>query len=360
MLETPLVVIDTSELRRLHFDWSHPTLRALRDHVDQRTLRILIPSVFFREIRSQIATLAREAHAKLQDMRRISPHLAAVNGLNEMLRKLPTADEMVTTAIAAADRFLRDELDGALLVADYLNGEQLLDQYFEGKPPFAAEKGKRHEFPDAIALLTLIPWLEKNKSKAYLVSRDGRLREACSQLACLLPVDNLETVLGYATGENGLKAVLETYLREHWNASLEARIQEEFESLGFVLEPWDGEVEDVEPTEALEPSELEILVRKDRELTARGTSEVSFNALAEYADYGSSVYDTETGNYLYLRQVRQNIQRKATVEVIFRARLNEDFSAVESVTINLPSTQTVIINLGEDALANEEEHCAVR
>lgn len=47
-----------------------------------------------------------------------------------------------------------------------------MEMYFSTEPPFETGKDKKNEFPDAIALLALEGWAEKNKINIIAVSQD--------------------------------------------------------------------------------------------------------------------------------------------------------------------------------------------
>lgn len=85
--------------------------------------------------------------------------------------------EVIETFINAADPkacLLALESNTGLEVISYkgVDSGELADLYFEGKELFGKGR-KRNEFPDAIALLSLEAWAEKNKKKILAVSQDG-------------------------------------------------------------------------------------------------------------------------------------------------------------------------------------------
>ncbi|MEV3842596.1 PIN domain-containing protein [Aeromonas veronii] len=55
---------------------------------------------------------------------------------------------------------------------EYANLSRLMEMYFSTEPPFETGKDKKNEFPDAIALLALEGWAEKNKINIIAVSQD--------------------------------------------------------------------------------------------------------------------------------------------------------------------------------------------
>lgn len=72
---------------------------------------------------------------------------------------------------------------------------QLIDLYFNKKPPFHNENPKKSEFPDAIALASLEAWSIKENRKILVVSRDGDWKSFCDQSNRLYLLNDLATAL---------------------------------------------------------------------------------------------------------------------------------------------------------------------
>tara|TARA_R110000851_G_scaffold218422_2_gene371334 strand:- start:4361 stop:5512 length:1152 start_codon:yes stop_codon:yes gene_type:complete len=58
-----------------------------------------------------------------------------------------------------------------VVAADRAEMKSVLDKYFKNEPPFGS-KGKKNEFPDAIALVSLEDWAKENNKKILAVSDD--------------------------------------------------------------------------------------------------------------------------------------------------------------------------------------------
>lgn len=93
---------------------------------------------------------------------------AAQEAIKEIVDKLPTADDHARTELKA---FMAD-CGGEVVPAKLALTEDVIKAYFRGDPPFSA-KGKKNEFPDSIALLSLEAWAKENKKRILAVSRDG-------------------------------------------------------------------------------------------------------------------------------------------------------------------------------------------
>lgn len=76
----------------------------------------------------------------------------------------------VAQAKGMMDRFI-EETGAQVIPLEGVSSAKLIDMYEQGIPPFAA-KGKKHEFPDAIALLTLGQWADAQGRNLLAVSND--------------------------------------------------------------------------------------------------------------------------------------------------------------------------------------------
>jgi hypothetical protein len=83
---------------------------------------------------------------------------------------------------------------GEVIAADTVDMKPLLDRYFRNEAPFAS-KGKKNEFPDAIALLTLESWAIQNKKRILAVSNDGDWKSFADQSEHIDVVDDLGKAL---------------------------------------------------------------------------------------------------------------------------------------------------------------------
>ncbi|PRY78253.1 hypothetical protein CLV80_104219 [Yoonia maritima] len=78
--------------------------------------------------------------------------------------------------------------------ADTVAVRSLLDRYFKNDAPFAS-KGKKNEFPDAIALLTLERWAIEKQKRILAVSNDGDWKSFAEQSEYIDVVDDLGKAL---------------------------------------------------------------------------------------------------------------------------------------------------------------------
>lgn len=68
---------------------------------------------------------------------------------------------------------------------------ELLNKYFKNESPFAGTGKKKNEFPDAMALMSLESWAEKNMKKVLVISRDNDWKLYCTHSQNLVFVESL-------------------------------------------------------------------------------------------------------------------------------------------------------------------------
>lgn len=105
-------------------------------------------------------------------------------------------DTVETIAKKRVDGFIA--ATGAVIAKakDHVEVGDLVDRYFAPLPPFADKETKKHEFPDALALLTLESWATENDTYILVVTRDGDWKTYCASSARLVAIDDLADALG--------------------------------------------------------------------------------------------------------------------------------------------------------------------
>ncbi|MBF0373015.1 MAG: DUF4935 domain-containing protein [Alphaproteobacteria bacterium] len=74
---------------------------------------------------------------------------------------------------------------------------EITRRYFSGKPPFGDKSSKKHEFPDALALLSLDAWAETNATKIIAVSSDNDWKKYGAESGRLIVIDDLSEALSF-------------------------------------------------------------------------------------------------------------------------------------------------------------------
>ncbi|MBU4181257.1 MAG: DUF4935 domain-containing protein [Gammaproteobacteria bacterium] len=137
------------------------------------------------EIKSGIDSLRRHAGAAIKDV---------------PLGWLPEARQAARAEFAKQfDKFMGSYQGSLISFDDASQMEQMFDRYFSGRPPFGGGKDKKHEFPDAAALLSL-EWTAKQRDcSVIVVSKDKGWQAFSEQSECLYFVETLEELASFYT-----------------------------------------------------------------------------------------------------------------------------------------------------------------
>nr|WP_320127118.1 PIN domain-containing protein [uncultured Shewanella sp.] len=143
----------------------------------------LLPDVIKGEVKSHLEQRVKSARASLEKaLNDAGDHLFFEGSeLNDAKSILIDSNEIEGLATNRVDKFIDNT--GALVLecGDYVSVSELLQQYFQNKPPFAEAGKKKNEFPDAIVLLATEAWAKENSIRVLAVARDGDWENYCKK-----------------------------------------------------------------------------------------------------------------------------------------------------------------------------------
>lgn len=207
-------------------------------------VQFLLSEINLREIHKALTDKAKSPHDALS--KAIKSGLS--NGQLEEAQQsaLSGVLETMVKPLDHAKKQLEDFLyatGGEIVAADQADMKAILDKYFKNEPPFAS-KGKKNEFPDAIALLSLENWAIQNQKRILAVSNDGDWKTFADQSEHIDVVDDLgkaltllnelaEETVPLAKEVLGLIHADDTDLVRRLRSSLETEVESEFPYLEF-------------------------------------------------------------------------------------------------------------------------------
>jgi len=219
---------------------------------------------------------------------------------------------------------------------DEISIENLLEKYFSRNPPFSEKK--KYEFPDAINLLAIESWCIKNNQDMCIISSDNDIKNYCADKEILHYYSSIEEFLDHVTSiyEYKYNIIKHLFINNFEEGAVEL-IKEEFESLGFILDNEDGEVEFIEAyfVEIEDEDEVNITEISDDIATITFEARVWFNADVTYNDYENSLYDKEEGKYIYINTAERHIEEydillPVTIKVKFDVS-NQRFEIIDCI-----------------------------
>lgn len=156
----------TVETKGFHFDGG--MLGQLKQFKDGPTA-VIISEVVAKEVLKHLVEKTRSAKDAIENASKKASEYGLIANACPPFKQEPVD----VKAIAATRLWAFFGAIGATNVpVDGVTSRQLIDLYFTPAPPFSASGKKKNEFPDAIALLSLEAWAQKEGKKVLAVSGD--------------------------------------------------------------------------------------------------------------------------------------------------------------------------------------------
>ncbi|WP_234745697.1 PIN domain-containing protein [Burkholderia sp. WTPI3] len=173
-------------------------LRRVEQFRSTRNVAVLMPDVVQREL---IVHLTRDAAAARTALLRATraPDLVGLlspAALTQLQTRAAQAIDPADAATARVTRWLELTDATVLNVAEHVDLRALFDRYFAMQPPFAEAGKKKHEFPDAAALLALESWANARSTGILVVSSDKDWHRFCAGTNRLYCTADLGDALG--------------------------------------------------------------------------------------------------------------------------------------------------------------------
>lgn len=191
------VSIDTNIFEVARYQLEHGYLKHL-EQFSKGDVRLVFSELTIGEVRAHMRRKSEEALSALQ------------KGLAEMTTYWLPAHDRRSEILAG----FTQQLDAAGKVEERIEGflkrcnaivipatgnvdvSTLVQAYLESRAPFESSK-KKHEFPDAIALMSLEAWAKANRTTVLFVTRDQGCQAFCQASNSLAWSDNIEEALAH-------------------------------------------------------------------------------------------------------------------------------------------------------------------
>jgi len=190
------ISIDTSVVERHQYGFESGVLAKMSQFSRAKTAHLVL-DIVLHELRSH---LTKEADLVRSQVKNALKPLGNSWGIDKDAREKALSilfgDQ---SGDARTEKRLQEFLDDSsatvLTCADFVGLPEVLSRFVETKPPFGNKEAKKHEFPDAIALLSLEGWAIKNKTGVIAVSSDGDWKRFCVESDHVYYVDDLAHAL---------------------------------------------------------------------------------------------------------------------------------------------------------------------
>ncbi|MCA7889988.1 PIN domain-containing protein [Burkholderia cenocepacia] len=191
------IALDTSIFASNQYDLEAGLLARVAQFANS-TVAVLLPDVVAAEIEKHLRADALEAQTKFRRAMRMMGRAGLIDDADESAKTFEQALEPAAADDIAECRLAdwRDRTGALMLHAgELVQLDEVMMRFFDGKPPFSSSGPKRHEFPDAVALLALEKWSERSGYNVLVVSRDSDWHRYCSQSTRLVVTADLRAAL---------------------------------------------------------------------------------------------------------------------------------------------------------------------
>ncbi|MGV6477705.1 PIN domain-containing protein [Azotobacter vinelandii] len=308
-------------------------------------IEYLLPDVIKNEVKSHLESKIKVSRSALEKaLNDAGDHLFFEGSeLNDAKKILIDSKEIEGLAESRLEKFI--ESTGALVLeaGNYVSVSELLSKYFSNKPPFAETGKKKNEFPDAIVLMAVEAWAEKNDVSVLVVAKDGDWQKYCESSERIDYQEDLSRGLEYFNRTNAPYALL-----ANLEAALSSGAAGDFLSaVGSGLESvFDGFTPDQEADSHLywEPEgsrgwfkEFELLDHEFR-IIDKGDDWVVLEALANITveaegEFSLSVYDSVDKDHVYMGGVTATATEEFESEILITISGNLD-GPINELTID--------------------------
>ncbi|MCE9561166.1 MAG: PIN domain-containing protein [Planctomycetes bacterium] len=239
--EPHYLFLDTQVFDGNQYDFENKHFRQLRSLGLSDWVQLVLPDITRREVERHIAEKAKETFAAMKEF--------SNKGFRRNLRRPPfdairkgTTEEEIRKELLDHFKGFCHDTNAIELPAVGLNATAVLNDYFDGKPPFGEGK-KKHEFPDAFAGQILFNWCEANSNTVVVVSRDGDWSKYKNT-----PLDVIKHIGEFLERHIDNFTASEIRKAMKRSKSLVAKAKEQFEKLDFSDNEFGAELTEVEVT----------------------------------------------------------------------------------------------------------------
>lgn len=190
--EVSFFSLDTDVIQAAGYNFGKGALNQLPKQLPAAMRLQLAPIVLHEVVGHRMASVGEAAEKFTASVNK----LGRLTGLD--FSPASTNFAQLNVLAASKDKFENEvreyvaECGGQILHLKDVDPTSLFDKYFGGKPPFGAKAIKKHEFPDAAALLLLEKYATDSGNKGILASKDGGWKSFAEQSAHLYCVSSLE------------------------------------------------------------------------------------------------------------------------------------------------------------------------
>ncbi len=208
------ISIDTSVVERHQYGFESGVLAKMSQFSRANTMHLAL-DIVLHELRSHLTKEADLVRSQVKNaLKPLGNSWGIHKGVREEALRILFGDQSCDARTEERlQEFLNDSSATVLTCAEFVGLPEVVMRFVETKPPFGNKEAKKHEFPDAIALLALEGWAIKNGTAAIAVSSDGDWKRFCLESERVYYVDDLAHALSvFQAGADDAAALFKSML----------------------------------------------------------------------------------------------------------------------------------------------------
>ena len=326
--EVRVIFLDTNVFESAKFRYDSEYMKSFLEICEDKSIKLLITDVVRYEVVKRIESNIELAVMGIRnhDEKSKEKHVyeSFLNSIDfEITSKPKFIKKLSSKLIENFEEFLSDN-DIEIIPSKFDNSE-LINLYFEKKAPFNQQK--KHEFPDAIILLTIKDYKDTKKKIPIVISNDNDVKNFCdaNEIECY---DTVGTVANLLNKESPDTTVSLAY-KMHENA-IKDKIKEDIEKIDdFILYSYDSidevYVDDIN-VDNVNLTNINILKINsvDSTIELEVLTNITFTCNASYPDEDTMGHDKEDGVYYFSQYINASIKIEREISCLVKISFFED------------------------------------
>ena len=228
------LTIDTSIFIKNRLKLNKGLLAQLHQFKDN-PINLILSDIVYRELKSHLDRKEKETKSKIESvLNDASDYLnCCIDDMEKIKSLIKLNYEAESISKLILEEFIRKCGIELVKGEEYCEMKSLIDMYFQNLAPFKESGNKKNEFPDAIALLSLHTWAQKNNKNLLAVSADNDWKNFAQGKGNIEVIDDLAKAMDIL---NRQTKALDSFIHEIELDLLQSQNSRIFESIYSAVE----------------------------------------------------------------------------------------------------------------------------
>lgn len=307
------------------FNFNGGALLNLKKYHDAGVVSLITNHIIVNEVENNVKYQVKEATAQIKnfieklycinELRHSDEHKGIFQDFRKQKWELYIVDQW--------KNYLK-ETECEILQNTDVSLELLLDDYFNSRAPFESRQEKKHEFPDAIVIKSLLKFAEENPLSTVIVATgDQGWEKALEHKNNIHIVKQIKDILSYISKEykpENIEKVVLCIADDHQRIIEYIERYLEDMNIDFQMEHDDIEEFDIKSIK-IAMEYIDFIEDEDVSVTVLAAVKV----VVEYSffDYENSIYDKEDRCYMYSHVARVKESHESQLSIAVNMKLDQ-------------------------------------